>query len=97
MDKLVHFCMYGGLTTILWSQYYWCHRKIKWSHLIVGGMICPILMSGLIEIGQSELTDTRSGEWLDFFANTLGVCTATLFCHFIVKKKIYQLKQKKNS
>ena len=31
-------------------------------------------MSGVIELLQAYATTTRSGEWLDFAANTLGVC-----------------------
>lgn len=96
LDKVVHFCMYGGLTTILWIQYFWYHKGIKWSHLLIGGIICPIIMSGLIEIGQSTLTETRSGDWLDFVANTAGVCTATFLCYFILRPKVYKLKAKKH-
>ena len=95
MDKVVHFCMYGGLTTLLWIQYFWCHRSIKWSHLLIGGILCPIIMSGLIEIGQSSLTETRSGEWLDFVANTAGVCTATFFSYYILRPRVYKFKLKR--
>ena len=97
MDKLVHFCMYGGLTTILWIQYFWCHKGVKWSHLIIGGIICPIVMSGLIEIGQSSLTETRSGEWMDFVANTLGVILAVLVSYFLLRPRIYRFKQSRRS
>lgn len=96
MDKLVHLCMYGGLTTILWMQYFWCHSQIKWSHLIIGGIICPVVMSGLIEIGQSNLTSTRSGEWLDFVANTLGVLLACVLSYYILRPNIYRYKAKRN-
>ena len=92
MDKFVHLCMYGGLTTLLWVQYFWCHKEIKWSHLIIGGICCPIIMSGLIEIGQSYLTTTRSGEWLDFVANTVGVLLAVPVSYFILRPWIYRWK-----
>ena len=95
MDKVVHFCMYGGLTTLLWIQYLWYHKGIKWSHLFIGGIICPIIMSGLIEIGQSTLTESRSGDWWDFVANTAGVSTATLFCYYIMRPRIYKMKARK--
>ena len=94
LDKIVHLCMYGGLTTVLWSQYFWCHKSIQWSHLIIGGVICPIVMSGLIEIGQSTLTETRSGEWMDFVANTTGVFLATLFSYYVLRSIIYRFKHK---
>ena len=94
IDKLVHLCMYGGLTTLLWVQYFWCHKGIKWTHLVIGGIICPIVMSGLIEIGQSYLTETRSGEWMDFVANTTGVFLATLLSYYLLRPRIYKLKEK---
>lgn len=85
--------MYGGLATTLWAQYFWRHKAIKWGHLVIGGVICPIVMSGLIEIGQSTLTTTRSGDWMDFVANTTGVFLATLFSNYIVRPYIYKYKE----
>jgi VanZ family protein len=32
-----------------------------------------ILLGGLIELLQAYCTTTRSGEWLDFFADSIGV------------------------
>lgn len=93
MDKIVHFCMYGGLTGVLWTQYFWCHKNIQKSHLSIGGILCPIAMSGLIEIGQSTLTVNRTGDWMDFIANTLGVFVATLVGYYIVRPLVYQYKQ----
>lgn len=94
LDKVVHLCMYGGLAVTLWSQYFWRHRDIKWSHLIIGGVICPIVMSGLIEIGQSTLTTTRSGDWMDFVANTTGVFLANLFSYYVLRPFIYKYKKR---
>ena len=55
LDKIVHFCMYGGLTVILWSEHLRQHFPLIKKHIIIGGIICPIIMSGLIEIGQLSL------------------------------------------
>ena len=36
--------------------------------------LAPIVMSGLIELAQAHLTGgNRSGDWLDFLANSIGV------------------------
>ena len=35
-------------------------------------------MSGVIELLQAYCTETRSGDWLDFLANTIGVALAAL-------------------
>ena len=50
IDKIVHICMYGGLSTLLWVEYLFRHRSINWKHLGTGAIICPALMSGCIEI-----------------------------------------------
>ena len=41
--------------------------------LLIGGVLCPIIMGGLIEFAQAYLTTCRSGDVYDFFCNSLGV------------------------
>ncbi len=41
--------------------------------LLIGGVLCPIIMGGLIELAQDYLTTCRSGDVYDFFCNSLGV------------------------
>lgn len=71
IDKIVHICMYGGLTMVIWFEYLRLHKFIVWKKLITGGIILPIFMSGCIELLQASCTDNRSGDWLDFLANSL--------------------------
>ena len=78
IDKIVHICMYGGLCFILWIEYLRNHKAINWNHVIWGGIIAPVAMSGCIELMQAYCTDTRSGDWLDFLANSIGVGLAAL-------------------
>ena len=78
VDKWVHMIMYGALTLIIWVEYLRQHRTPKWGRLILLGVIAPIAMSGLIELMQAYLTTCRSGEWLDFIANTIGVALGTI-------------------
>ena len=47
-DKLVHLCMYGGLTVIIWFEYLRRHSRIHWHQLILVGICFPILMSGIV-------------------------------------------------
>ncbi len=42
-------------------------------HLLIGGVLYPIIMGGLIELAQAYLTTCRSGDIYDFFCNSLGV------------------------
>ena len=56
-----------------------------WKKLATGGIIFPIAMSGCIEILQATCTTNRSGDWLDFLANSLGVGLACLFSYYIIR------------
>ena len=47
-------------------------------HLFIGGVLCPIIMGGLIELAQAYLTTCRSGDIYDFFCNSLGVVLGCL-------------------
>lgn len=94
IDKIVHICMYGGLTVILWSEHLRQHFPLIRKHLIIGGVICPIIMSGLIEIGQATLTETRSGDRMDFLANITGVILGSIFSYYVLRPYIW--KKRKN-
>lgn len=90
MDKWTHMVMYGGTTGVFWME---CWRAMskgfeftKTRRLVVG-VICPILMSGLIELLQAHCTGgRRSGEWLDVLANTIGVLLGLLIGQTILRK-----------
>ncbi len=94
LDKVVHFLMYAGLSGVLWLEFFRNHKKDNMNvrHAVIGAVVCPILFSGLIELGQEYLTTYRGGDWLDFMANTLGVMAATLVCWYILRP--YILKKK---
>ena len=73
IDKWVHLAMYGGLTAIIMAEYGRRHTAVGWDRMIVGGLITPIVMGGLIELAQAYLTfGIRSGDWSDFAANACG-------------------------
>ena len=78
MDKWVHMLMYGILTFCIWLEYRRSHGKWNWARLILFGVVAPIVMSGVVELMQAYLTTCRSGEWLDFLANSIGVAIGTL-------------------
>lgn len=73
-DKWTHMVMYGGLTSVLWLEYWRCHRRLSWRRVAVGAVAVPILMSGTLELMQAYCTTYRSGEWMDLLANSAGVC-----------------------
>lgn len=47
--------------------------------LLVGGLLAPIIMGGLVELAQAYLTNgVRSGDWLDFAANSCGALSGAI-------------------
>ena len=85
IDKLVHLCMYGGLTLVLWFEYLRRHTEICWRRIVLLGIVFPVLMSGMIEILQATCTSNRSGDWLDFVANCAGVLLGCVFSYYVTR------------
>lgn len=77
-DKWTHMVMYGSLTLIIWIQYLRSHQKTNWVKLVIGGILAPAAWGGLMELAQAYLTTYRSGDWLDFIANCIGVVIAAI-------------------
>ena len=74
IDKWVHIVMYGGTCAVIWLEYLLKHKKLSPSRLLVFAVIAPVAMSGVIELLQAYCTGgRRSGDWMDFAANTVGV------------------------
>ena len=74
IDKWTHLAMYGALCISIWAEYLRRHQIIDKGKLFIGGVIAPILMGGLVELTQAYCTGgNRSGDWLDFAANGIGV------------------------
>lgn len=78
LDKWVHMVMYGGLCMVIWWEYLRQHRSIHWRRALVGAVLLPVALGGGLELAQKYLTTCRSGEWLDFLANSVGVGLAAL-------------------
>ena len=85
IDKWTHMVMYGGTCSVIWIEYVRHHNAINKWKLFLWALLAPILMGGIIEIVQEKCTATRSGEWLDFAADSVGVLIGAgigvaLFC-----------------
>ena len=82
VDKWTHIAMYAVLTSLFWIEYWrytYRHAAFSTQRLWIISFIVPILMSGVIELVQFYCTGgNRSGEWLDFFANSLGTVVGLL-------------------
>lgn len=86
-DKWTHMVMYAVLTLAIWFDYLRQHQHLNALKLICFAFFAPIAMGGLLELAQAHLTTCRSGEWLDFVANTIGVCIGTIGGQLMKRRK----------
>ena len=88
IDKVVHVCMYFGMSGMLWLEFLWAHRReqVPLWHAWVGALLCPVLFSGVVELLQAYCTTYRGGDWLDFAANTAGALLASGVAQAVRKK-----------
>lgn len=77
-DKWTHMVMYGGFCSVLWFEYYRLHNHAAFRRTLLLAILAPIVMSGTLELMQEYLTTSRSGEWMDLLANTIGVLLGAL-------------------
>lgn len=86
IDKWVHVSMYCGTCLVIWTEYAVRHRRINWRRIAIGAWLAPIMMSGVIELIQAYCTGgRRSGDWLDFAANTTGTTLAALIGLIVIR------------
>ena len=85
LDKWTHMVMYGGLCLVIWYEYLRSHGSINVFRITLFGYLCPIVMSGLLELAQEYLTTCRSGEWLDLLANATGATLAFLLGWLVLR------------
>ena len=74
MDKWTHFVMFGVLSLCIIAEYVYWHRKPKARDVVLGGMLLPFALGGLIELVQAYCTGgNRSGDVMDWLADGIGV------------------------
>ena len=74
IDKWTHILMYAGTCATIWYEYVRRHDSTVRARVFLLAWLAPLVMSGLIEILQEYCTGgRRSGDWLDFAANAIGV------------------------
>jgi len=79
IDKWTHLVMYGTLTAVIWWEYLRQHPQPESRRLLLLAFLAPVAMGGMVELAQAYCTaGHRSGDWLDFLANSLGVVLGTL-------------------
>ena len=80
IDKWTHLVMYGGTCSVIWWEYLRNSQKETRRpnlRVLLLAMVVMVALGGLMELLQAYCTTTRSGEWLDFWADSLGVLLGT--------------------
>ena len=95
LDKVVHFCMYAGLCTIVWLEYFLSHEGVSRVRTVCLAVVAPIIFSGAIELGQGYLTTYRGIDIYDFIFNSIGVLAALLFAKFVMHPWVKSYKAKR--
>jgi VanZ family protein len=72
-DKIVHLLMYLSLAVIIGYDILKNNVKFSIQKTMIIVILMTILYGGLLELVQEYLTTTRSGDWMDFLFNSLGV------------------------
>ncbi len=93
IDKWMHICMYGGLSGVLWIEYVRAHRSIKFMKALLPTVFFPLALSGAMELLQAYCTTTRSGDWLDMAANSIGVILGMFVGYYIIRPFIKRKKR----
>lgn len=75
IDKWTHVVMYLGTCSVLWWEYARSHSRPRPLKMLLWGVVAPVILSGVIELLQAAV-GYRSGDWVDFAANTIGVLLA---------------------
>ena len=77
IDKWVHIVMYGGTCSVIWFENLRRRSCPPLRRVVIWAWLAPALMSGVIELLQAYCTGgRRSGDWLDFAANSTGATLA---------------------
>ena len=78
IDKWTHIGLYAILGMVVAHEYFHNQKPVTPKGMFLGVWLLPSLLGGAIELLQAYCTNgNRSGEWLDFVADTVG-CTIAL-------------------
>lgn len=87
IDKWTHIVMYFGQAGAIWLDHLRRHGlrfgpmphglrtgEINRRHFLIGALVLPVVLGGVLEILQENCTGgMRSGDWVDWVADALGV------------------------
>jgi VanZ family protein len=82
-DKLVHASVFFILSSLFFIS---LAKKRSSFYLVILFFLIAVSYGGGLEIMQAKVFSNRSGDWLDFIANTFG-CSAALAFYGKIKRK----------
>lgn len=81
LDKWAHLGMFFSLSaTMFFENTYYFKRKITYRRMFWGSFVIPVILSGAIEIMQTYLIRYRTGDWMDFLYDMIGIVISLLIC-----------------
>jgi VanZ family protein len=83
-DKVIHFCMYFGLSILL-IPVFLKRQKYKTSYLIT--LLIALFFGLLMEYLQPLISRGRSAEFADFAANAVGVISGIVVYQLLIRNK----------
>lgn len=83
-DKIIHAGIYFITCGLIYLGFIRFNFKYPVARKILGGIVLLcIFYGGIIELLQHYLTTSRSGDWLDFLANSAGVIVSALLLRML--------------
>ncbi|MBS1653025.1 MAG: VanZ family protein [Bacteroidetes bacterium] len=79
-DKLVHASLFFVLTSLMLLSYKSKKKQLLASIFLVN---VAIMYGAILELLQAKFFSSRSGDWLDFIANSIGSFMALVFINRI--------------
>jgi VanZ family protein len=86
-DKLAHALMFLGVSGVIFfddTRYF--RQTTTLRRIFFGSFLFPVFFGGIIEIGQEYATSYRSGDWVDFLFDVMGIAAGFLICLLINRR-----------
>ena len=90
IDKVVHLLMYAGFAfACLWGyrKQFVSNGSAYRKKAIILALVISIAYGGLTEIMQEYLVPKRTGDWLDFLADSIGTGIGVLIFYLFFRRK----------
>ena len=88
-DTLIHVCIFFVLSTSAWIEVSLARISSKRQWIVA--MTTMLAYGGIVELLQEYFTTSRSGEWLDFTADAIGVGLAAAVFHLGIARLLTHL------